>query len=226
MLEVGKQWELQRRIASAESRSMELFKTALRLARHRELVDGPDVGESAGRRREFAERDRDRHPPGQRDRRAGRGCAPPKVVRMPLTGEYAPSPWDWSREQADKYAESGGADATDMKGKPIILLTTVGAKTGKLRKTPLMRVEHDGEYAVVASLGGAPKNPVWYYNIVKNPRVELQDGSVTRDYDAREVFGDEKAAWWERAVAAWPDYADYQNKTDRQIPVFVLTPVS
>ena len=99
---------------------------------------------------------------------------------MPLEGEYAPSPWDWSREQADKYAESGGSDAADMKGKPIILLTTVGAKTGKLRKTPLMRVEHDGEYAVVASLGGAPKNPVWYYNIAKNPRVELQDGSVTK----------------------------------------------
>ena len=113
-----------------------------------------------------------------------------------------------------------------MKGKPIILLTTVGAKTGKLRRTPLMRVEHDGEYAVVASLGGAPKNPVWYYNIKNNPRVELQDGSVTRDYDAREVFGDEKAVWWERAVEAWPDYADYQTKTDRQIPVFVLSPVS
>jgi len=144
---------------------------------------------------------------------------------MPLEGEYAPSPWDWSREQADKYAESSGADAADMKGKPIILLTTVGAKTGKIRKTPLMRVEHDGEYACVASLGGAPKNPVWYYNIAKNPRVELQDGAITRDYDAREVFGDEKAVWWERAVAAWPDYADYQTKTDRQIPVFVLTPV-
>jgi deazaflavin-dependent oxidoreductase (nitroreductase family) len=144
---------------------------------------------------------------------------------MPLEGEYAPSPWDWSREQADKYAESGGADAADMKGMPIILLTTVGAKTGKLRKTPLMRVEHNGEYACVASLGGAPKNPVWYYNIAKNSRVELQDGSVTRDYDAREVFGDEKAVWWERAVEAYPDYADYQTKTDRQIPVFVLTPV-
>lgn len=113
-----------------------------------------------------------------------------------------------------------------MKGKPIILLTTIGAKTGKLRKTPLMRVEHNGEYAIVASLGGAPKNPVWYYNVVKNPRVELQDGAVTRDYDAREVFGDEKAAWWERAVQAWPDYAEYQTKTERQIPVFVLTPVS
>jgi F420H(2)-dependent quinone reductase len=148
-----------------------------------------------------------------------------KLVAMPLEGEYAPSPLDWSREQADKYAESGGTDAADMKGMPIILLTTVGAKTGKLRKTPLMRVEHDGEYAIVASLGGAPKNPVWYYNVAKNPRVELQDGGVTHDYDAREVFGDEKAAWWERAVAAFPDYAEYQEKTDRQIPVFVLTPV-
>jgi F420H(2)-dependent quinone reductase len=144
---------------------------------------------------------------------------------MPLSGEYAPSPWDWSREQADKYAESGGADAADMKGMPIILLTTVGAKTGKLRKTPLMRVEHDGQYAIVASLGGAPKNPVWYYNVAKNPRVELQDGNVTRDYDAREVDGDEKATWWARAVEAYPEYAEYQTKTDRQIPLFVLTPV-
>ncbi|OBH05139.1 nitroreductase family deazaflavin-dependent oxidoreductase [Mycobacterium sp. E1747] len=144
---------------------------------------------------------------------------------MPLSGEYAPSPWDSAREQAEKYEQSGGAEATDMKGKPIIVLTTVGAKTGKLRKTPLMRVEHDGEYAIVASLGGAPKHPVWYHNVVKNPRVELQDGAVTREYDAREVFGDEKAVWWERAVEAWPDYAEYQKKTDRQIPVFVLTPV-
>jgi len=145
---------------------------------------------------------------------------------MPLTGEYAPSPWDWSREQADKYMESGGTDGTELQGKPVILLTTVGAKTGKLRKTPLMRVEHNGQYAIVASLGGAPKHPVWYHNVVKNPRVELQDGTVTRDYDAREVFGDEKAAWWERAVEAWPDYAKYQTNTDRPIPVFVLTPVS
>jgi F420H(2)-dependent quinone reductase len=144
---------------------------------------------------------------------------------MPLTGDYAPSPLDWSREQADKYIESGGTDGTELQGKPVILLTTVGAKTCKLRKTPLMRVEHDGEYAIVASLGGAPKNPVWYYNVAKNPRVELQDGQVTRDYDAREVFGDEKATWWERAVQVWPDYAGYQKRTDRQIPVFVLTPV-
>jgi deazaflavin-dependent oxidoreductase (nitroreductase family) len=122
--------------------------------------------------------------------------------------------------------ESGGEQGTELKGRPVILLTTIGAKTGKIRKTPLMRVEHDGEYAVVASLGGAPKNPVWYYNIVANPRVELQDGPDTKDYDSREVIGDEKAVWWERAVATWPDYAEYQTKTDRQIPVFVLTPVS
>ena len=115
--------------------------------------------------------------------------------------------------------------ARDMKGMPVILLTTVGAKTGKLRKTPLMRVEHDGEYAAWRRWAGRRRHPVWYYNIAKNPRVELQDGTVTRDYDAREVFGDEKAAWWERAVAAYPDYADYQEKTERQIPVFVLTPV-
>jgi F420H(2)-dependent quinone reductase len=145
---------------------------------------------------------------------------------MPLEGEYAPSPWDWSREQADKYTESGGTDGTELNGMPVILLTTVGAKTGKLRKTPLMRVEHNGEYAIVASLGGAPKNPVWYYNVAKNPRVELQDGPVTGDYDAHEVFGGEKAAWWERAVEAFPPYAEYQKKTDRKIPVFVLTPVS
>lgn len=144
---------------------------------------------------------------------------------MPLSGEYAPSPLDWSREQADTYMKSGGTEGTQLQGKPVILLTTVGAKTGKLRKTPLMRVEHDGQYAIVASLGGAPKNPVWYHNAVKNPRVELQDGTVTGDYDAREVFGDEKAIWWQRAVAVWPDYASYQTKTDRQIPVFVLTPV-
>ena len=113
-----------------------------------------------------------------------------------------------------------------MNGKPVIILTSLGAKSGKLRKTPLMRVEHDGEYAVVASLGGAPQNPVWYYNLAANPRVELQDGPVKQDYVAREVSGDEREAWWERAVAAWPDYAEYQKKTTRVIPVFVLTPAA
>jgi deazaflavin-dependent oxidoreductase (nitroreductase family) len=145
---------------------------------------------------------------------------------MPLSGEYEASPLDWVREHADKIIESGDTEGTDMKGKPLILLTTIGAKTGKVRKTPLMRVEHDGEYAIVASLGGAPKNPVWYYNVKTHPRVELQDGPVIKDYEAREVFGDEKAAWWDRAVQAWPDYAGYQTKTDRQIPVFVLTPIN
>ena len=144
---------------------------------------------------------------------------------MPLTGEYEPSTSDWARENAELYMSSGGTAGTELKGKPVILLTTVGAKTGKLRKTPLMRVEHDGHYAVVASLGGAPKNPVWYHNIVAHPRVELQDGTETGEYEARELSGDEKATWWERAVAVWPDYADYQLKTDREIPVFVLTPI-
>src|SRR3954468_23351313 len=111
-----------------------------------------------------------------------RGIERHTVDATPLQSENAPSPLDWSREQADKYIESGGTEGTDLKGMPVILLTTVGAKTGKLRKTPLMRVEHDGQYAVVASLGGAPKHPVWYHNIVKNPRVELQDGEVTGDY--------------------------------------------
>jgi len=141
---------------------------------------------------------------------------------MPLQGEYAPSTSDWAREQAEKYEATGGAEGGDLRGMPVIVLTTVGAKSGMLRKTALMRVEHDGVYAVVASLGGAPKNPVWYYNIVKQPHVELQDGPVKKDYLAREISGDERAIWWERAVAAYPPYADYQEKTDREIPLFVL----
>ncbi len=145
---------------------------------------------------------------------------------MPLTGEYEPSTSGWARENAEKYMESGGTEGTEMQGKPVILLTTIGAKSGKIRKTPLMRVEHDGEYAIVASLGGAPKNPVWYHNVKAHPRVELQDGTVTKDYEAREAVGDERATWWGRAVAAWPDYAEYQKNTDRQIPVFVLTPIN
>ncbi len=143
---------------------------------------------------------------------------------MPLSGEYAPSAFDEVREHAELYMASGGTQGTEAHGdKRVVLLTTIGAKTGKLRKTPLMRVEHNGQYAIVASLKGASTNPVWYYNIKKHPRVELQDGTVTGDYDAREVFGDEKAVWWQRAVAVFPDYADYQTKTERQIPVFVLT---
>src|SRR3954463_4489069 len=142
---------------------------------------------------------------------------------MPLQGQYGPSTAGWARKQAEAYEASGGTEAAELRGMPVIVLTSIGAKSGLLRKTALMRVEHEGTYAVVASLGGAPKHPVWYFNLVKNPHVELQDGARKHDYVAREVFGDEKAAWWERAVATWPDYAKYQERTQRQIPLFVLT---
>ena len=145
---------------------------------------------------------------------------------MPLTGEYEPSTFDFSRDQVDLYERTGGAEGADNQGRPVIVLTSVGAKSGKLRKTPLMRVEHEGEYAVVASLGGAPKHPVWYYNLVANPHVELQDGPVKKDYQAKEVDGDEYAVWFERAVATWPDYAEYKKKTTRTMPIFVLTPIA
>ncbi len=144
---------------------------------------------------------------------------------MPLDGEYAPSTAGWARKQAEAYEQSGGAEASELRGRPVIVLTSIGAKSGKLRKTALMRVEHDGVYAVVASLGGAPEHPVWYHNLKANPHVELQDGAVKRDYLAREVSGDEKAIWWARAVETWPDYAKYQTRTDRVIPVFVLDPI-
>jgi deazaflavin-dependent oxidoreductase (nitroreductase family) len=144
---------------------------------------------------------------------------------MPLTGEYAPSPDDFSREQAELFERTNGAEGNEMQGKPIIVLTTLGARSGKIRKTPLMRVEHDGEYLVVASKGGAPEHPTWYHNIVGAPLVELQDGPVRKDYTPRELSGQEREIWWERAVEAWPAYADYATKTDRLIPVFLLTPV-
>ena len=153
------------------------------------------------------------------------GAAGEYFVGMALTGEYEPSAASWARDQVDLYERSGGTEGTDMQGRPVIILTSVGAKTGKIRKTPLMRVEHDGEYAVVASLGGAPDHPVWYYNLTANPRVELQDGPVKKDYQAREVHDSERSAWWQRAVATWPDYAEYQKKTTRTIPVFVLSPI-
>jgi deazaflavin-dependent oxidoreductase (nitroreductase family) len=141
---------------------------------------------------------------------------------MPLTGEYEPGTSLWSRDQVERYEATKGQERGDLRGKPVIVLTSVGARSGKLRKVALMRVEHDGAYAVVASLGGSDHNPNWYHNLRKNPHVELQDGAVKRDYTAREVAGKEKAGWWEHAVKAWPDYASYQTKTDRQIPVFVL----
>ncbi|MEU6607691.1 nitroreductase family deazaflavin-dependent oxidoreductase [Streptomyces shenzhenensis] len=147
---------------------------------------------------------------------------------MPLEGEYEPSPTAWVRDQVELYERSGGTEGTTLldTGLPVIVLTTRGARSGKIRKTPLMRVEHDGRYAVVASQGGAPKHPVWYFNIAADPRVELQDGPVRQDMTAREVTGAEKAEWWERAVAAYPPYAEYQDKTSRRIPVFVLEPAA
>ncbi|MEU7469054.1 nitroreductase family deazaflavin-dependent oxidoreductase [Streptomyces sp. NPDC044984] len=141
---------------------------------------------------------------------------------MPLQGEYDPSPTQWVRNQVELYESSGGTKGTTLQGRPVIVLTSRGAKSGKLRKTPLMRVEHEGRYAAVASLGGAPRHPVWYHNVKADPHVELQDGPAKWDMTAREVTGEEKAEWWKRAVAAFPPYADYQEKTDREIPVFVL----
>jgi F420H(2)-dependent quinone reductase len=143
---------------------------------------------------------------------------------MPLTGEYEPSPEQWVRDQVELYESSGGTRGTTLRGLPVVVLTTKGARSGKLRKTPLMRVEHGGHYAIVASLGGAPKHPVWYYNVLANSHVELQDGPVVQDMHARELHGREREQWWERAVAAFPDYAEYQKRTERQIPVFVLEP--
>ena len=147
---------------------------------------------------------------------------------MAVDGEYVPSPAAWVRNQVEAYEESGGTKGTTLTdtGLPVVIVTNRGAKTGAVRKTPLMRVEHDGRYVAVASKGGAPKHPVWYYNLKKNPHVELQDGPDKWDMTARELSGDERAAWWERAVAAYPPYAEYQTKTDRLIPLFLLEKIS
>ena len=142
---------------------------------------------------------------------------------MPLDGTYLPSTSDWAREQAELIERSGGTEGLTLSGRPVVVLTTRGARTGALRKTALMRVEHAGEYAVVASRGGAPKHPQWYFNLVADPHVELQDGPERHDYTARLVEGADRAVWWARAVEAFPPYADYQEKTERVIPVFVLT---
>ena len=146
---------------------------------------------------------------------------------MPLSGEYEPSPEKWVRDQVELYESSGGTEGTTLRdtGLPVVIVTNVGAKSGKLRKTPLMRVEHEGCYATVASKGGAPEHPVWYANLLANPHVELQDGPRKQDMVAREVQGEERAQWWERAVAAFPPYAEYQEKTEREIPVLVLEPL-
>ena len=147
---------------------------------------------------------------------------------MPIEGEHEPSPWDWVREQIEAYEESGGREGNTLweTGLPVIIVTTRGAKTGKVRKTALMRVEHDGEYALVASMGGAPKNPVWYYNLQADPdAVVIQDGPEPFDMRVREVEGAERDTWWARAVDAYPPYAEYQERTERQIPVFVASAV-
>jgi deazaflavin-dependent oxidoreductase (nitroreductase family) len=141
------------------------------------------------------------------------------------TDDYAPSPTDWVRTQVEKVEAAGTTEAVDIMGMKVVLLTMRGAKSGKIRKVPLMRVEHNGVYAAVASLGGAPKNPVWYYNLKADPKLTLQDGTVTREFVAREIEGAEYDEWWERSVAAYPPYAEYQTKTSRKIPQFVLEPV-
>jgi F420H(2)-dependent quinone reductase len=145
---------------------------------------------------------------------------------MPLQGEYEPSSAKWVRDQVEEYETSGGTRGTELRGVPIVVITSVGSSSRKLRKNPVMRVEHDGVYAAVASKGGAPEHPAWYRNFVEHPLVELQDGRSKRDYTAREASGDERELWWDRAVQVWPDYAEYQTKTDRQIPVFVLEPAT
>jgi F420H(2)-dependent quinone reductase len=143
---------------------------------------------------------------------------------MPLEGEYAPSPWPFAADHVQRYEGSGGTEGTTIRGLPVVVLTTRGRRTGKLRKSPLMRVEHDGSYAVVGSLGGSPKNPVWVYNLRANPDVMLQDGTDVHDLRAREVTGAERDEWWNRATYDYPPYDEYQAKTDRVIPVFVLEP--
>jgi len=144
---------------------------------------------------------------------------------MPVNGEYEPSPEQWVRDQVELYESSGGTQGTTLAntGLPVVVVTSLGARSGKVRKNPVMRVEHDGEYALVASKGGAPSHPTWYHNLVGDPHIELQDGPEPADFTVRVAEGDERAAWWDRAVAVWPDYADYQAKTDREIPVFIAT---
>jgi deazaflavin-dependent oxidoreductase (nitroreductase family) len=145
---------------------------------------------------------------------------------MPLTGTYVPSKSDWAREQAETYEATNGAELGELRGVPVVVITTIGVKSGYLRKHPVMRVEHEGHYAVVASKGGAEENPAWFNNMVANAHVELQDLADRKDYEAHQAEGDERELWWERAVAVWPDYAEYQTKTDRQIPIFVLEPAA
>jgi deazaflavin-dependent oxidoreductase (nitroreductase family) len=147
---------------------------------------------------------------------------------MPVHGEYAPSAHGWVRDQVELYESSGGTQGTTLRetGLQVVIVSNRGVRSGKVRKTPVMRVEHDGRYAAVASQGGAPTNPYWCNNLRADPFVELQDGTQKRDMIAREISGGERAEWWERAVAAYPPYAEYQRRTNRTIPVFVLEPVT
>ncbi len=147
---------------------------------------------------------------------------------MPLTGEYEPSQNDRTREQVELYEATTGVEGGTLNGKPVIVLTYKGAKSGKIRKTPLMRIEHNGTYAVVASYAGAPTHPFWYHNIVANPIVELQDGAVKHEMRVREVFGEEKTEWWKRADAAYSEFPTYRTRAGRagrEIPVLVLEPL-
>ena len=141
---------------------------------------------------------------------------------MTLEGEYEPSPWDWVSKQVEQFETSGGKEGNELQGKPIVVLSTIGRKTAKVRKSALMRVEHDGEYAVVASMGGAPQHPVWYLNLLADPHVTLQDGDKVMDLRARTATAEEKKVWWQHCVEAWPAYAEYQTKTTRDIPVVLF----
>ena len=143
---------------------------------------------------------------------------------MPLVGAYEPSPSAWSRDSIARYEASGGAEGGDMNGRRLVVLTSVGARSGHLRKVALIRIEHDGRYAIIASKGGAPTNPSWFHNLKADHHVELQDGPAKGDYFAHEATGAEKADWWARAVSILRDFDSYQQKTTRQIPVFVLEP--
>jgi deazaflavin-dependent oxidoreductase (nitroreductase family) len=143
---------------------------------------------------------------------------------MTLIGEYEPSPEQWVRDQVAAYEASNGTEKTTLRGVPVVVVTSVGARSGKLRKNPVMRVEHEGRYALVASKGGSPKHPTWYHNLVQTPRVEIQDHSTKQEYTVRVAEADERAEWWERALAVWPDYAEYQQRTEREIPVFIAEP--
>jgi deazaflavin-dependent oxidoreductase (nitroreductase family) len=145
---------------------------------------------------------------------------------MPLIGQYEPSTWPATRDQVALFEKSQGAEGNTLLGLPVVIITTTGKSSGRLRKFPVMRVEHDGRYAAVASMGGAPTHPSWYHNMKASPQVELQDGAARGDYTARELDGEERQAWWARAVDAFPGYADYQTATPRKIPVMLLEPLS